>query len=395
MSWIRTTRRPAPAPERRSLALIPGPADDTIQASFVGGVGVDRAHRHSAVWAAVALRSDLMSILPVRVFRGVGEKRELLPTPNVLIQPCADMAVDEFAAAVEWCLTLRGNAYAKVTEWDSLLYPRRVELLHPDFVWADYDEKTGATRYRVNGKQIDPADVLHIRRRRTPGSPEGMSALSYARQSILTGLAAEDFSYRFFNDGAHPTALLKAAKAINDQAAKTAKARFLAALNGRREPVVLGGDWSYEQIQVNPEDSQFLETMQASDVTIARFLRVPATMIDAAAPNGGAITYQNIESRASDFLTYYMQAGITRYESWLGKCFTPRGQYVLLDTDVMVRTDAMTQAKVDRLRLFNAQTNPNELRARDGHGTIPEGDKFAWPLAAPQEMAKSVPVQGT
>jgi len=392
VSLLRSHRAPAPAPERRSSAIIPGPLDDP---SLMPGMYLttETAHRHSAVWAGTSIRSGVMSILPVQVFKGTGAEQTLLPTPAVLTDPCADMEIDEFGGCIEWSLVLRGNAYVHVTAWDALMYPRKVEVLHPDFVWPDVNEK-GYVTYRVNGKAVDPADMLHIRRHRPAGAVEGMSALTYARKSILAGLAAEDFGSRFFTDGGHPTALLKAAKAINDTAALTAKKRFLAALNGRREPVVLGGDWSYEQIQVNPEDSQFLETMQANDVVVARFVGVPASMIDAGVASG-SITYANVETRALDFLVFHMQPAIVRYEKWLGKSFTPRGQRVVLDTAVMLRTDATTQAKVDRLRLFNAQTNPDELRAREGKGPIPEGSTFAWPLAAPQEMSKNVPVQGT
>lgn len=375
--------------EHRSNGTVPGPLDDpgSLSGSGFAYLTPESAQRHSVVWAAATLRSNLMSIFPPKVYRASATNPEAQPEPvtlpPVFQQPNPNLDFDELAWAVEWSLLMRGNAFLVVTQRDRLQFPTMVEVLHPDYVWT-FTDKDGFTAYRASGKVLNPADVLHLRRYRAPGALEGMSPLSYARKAILLGLQAEDFGARFFSDGGHPTALIKVAKSISDTAADTIKKRFLASLNGRREPVVLGGDMSYEQIQISPEDSQFLQTIQANDSTVARFMGVPGGLVDANPPAGGSITYANRETRALDFLVFHMQAPITRWERFL-TAMTPRGQFVRVDTEVLLRTDALTLSNVNKNRLANGEVVPDELRAAAGRGPLPDGLGLisAWPPKAP------------
>lgn len=385
-----TRRAPVPQVEKRTtVGTIPGPLDG-ILAGAPGYVGTDSAHRHSVVWVGVGIRAGLLQTMPVHTYTKRSDgSRVRVDNPPVLVEPWPDFDGDEFAFAVEWSLCLRGNAYGVITQRDKFLYPQRVALLHPDLVWAQYNEKTGAPEYYTGGQQLNPDDVWHVRRYRPPGALEGLSALSYARQSILLGLGAEEFATRFFTDsGARPTALLRAKDKLNDIQAETIRRRWDAAMNNKRGMAVIGGDLDYSAISVSPADSQFLDTIQASDAIVARYIGIPGGMVDANMPtSGSAITYANREQRALDFLIFYLQPAITRYENVLGKLI-PRSFYVKLNTDAMLRMDAFEQAKVNRLRLFNGETTPDELRALADKTPLPngQGEVFLWPPTIPNTL---------
>src|SRR6202012_4418110 len=108
-----------------------------------------------------------------------------------------------------------------------------------------------------------------------------------------------------------------------------------------REPVVMTGGWRYQQISVNPTDSQFLGTLSQSDLIVCRFHRVPPEIV-AVAITGSSITYANVEQRSLDFLTYCMQRWITWWERKLGNLLPP-GQYVKFDLSPLLRTDILTR----------------------------------------------------
>jgi HK97 family phage portal protein len=179
---------------------------------------------------------------------------------------------------------------------------------------------------------------------RFPGSPLGMSPLQYAAKVTRIGLNAQQFGNQYFEDGGHPTGVLTndTVKLVSQDDARTLKQRFMEALRGSREPVVMGGGWKYTKVQINPDESMFLETQKLSDTQVCRYMgRVPPELIGAAS-EGSAITYANVEQRAMHFLTFTMFRWIKRWEMWLGACL-PDGIYVKIDTDALDRVDFLTK----------------------------------------------------
>jgi HK97 family phage portal protein len=135
----------------------------------------------------------------------------------------------------------------------------------------------------------------------------------------------------------------------------------MAAVHGSREVALLTGGWKYQQIQVNPTDSQFLGTLSASDLMVCRFHRVPPEIV-ACAITGSSITYANVEQRGLDFLTYCMQRWITWWERKLGNLL-PSGQYVKFDLSPLLRTDILTRWVVNYAQLTSRAMTQTEVRA--------------------------------
>ena len=97
-------------------------------------------------------------------------------------------------------LLLGGNAYAFI-EYDMsgrvlALWP----LLHTDV--TPFRDTNGQVKFQVLGENYSRFEILHI-----PGLSYdgllGLSPISYAREAIGLGIAAESFGARFFKDGTH------------------------------------------------------------------------------------------------------------------------------------------------------------------------------------------------
>ena len=63
-------------------------------------------------------------------------------------------------------------------------------------------------QYRLNGEELLPDDVWHVRADTFPGAVLGLSLVEYARQTIGLGLAAEKFGAQWFGDGSIPSGVL-------------------------------------------------------------------------------------------------------------------------------------------------------------------------------------------
>jgi HK97 family phage portal protein len=345
----------------------------------------------SAVWACVRLLSDAVSMMPLQSYTVRNGVRVPTPPPSFLVKPSADATMPEWIYMAMVSALLRGNVYGDIVARDSYGYPTQIELYNPDSVTCQTDPKTGRVVYRVNGNTIPAQDVFHLRAYRMPGSRLGLSPIQYAAKQINTDAAVSDFAYGFFRDGAHPSAVLSAVAPLNQEQAKTAKERFMAAIKGR-EPAVLSGGLEYKQVQVSPNESQFLETQKYGVAEIARIFGVPPEMI--AAEAGNSMTYTNVEQRGIDFLTYSVQPWLTRFEAALAGLF-PGARHLRFDTSILTRTDYETTMKSTAIGIASKQMTPDEARAKRDEPPLTDEQK-SWlsiiPLeVSPTGLPKAVP----
>ena len=374
----RTAARPPQEQRIAQLSFISPPVGAHIQAveDLYGTGSPEQAQRHSAVWACRDLIASMMSMLQPWSFRvppsgihtptpgpgvgAMGTPVKVTNQPVILNQPSADMDIGDFLYAATLALT-QGNVYGSIVDRDRLGYPAQIELQDNARVLVR-KQTDGALEYKFSGQLQDPAAVWHKSIFRPPGSLTGMSVLQFAQRAVRLGLNAEEFGNGFFEDGAHPSALLTndSQAEFSQEDAQTVKQKFIAAMHGSREPVVMTGGWKYQQVQVNPTDSQFADTMKLSDAKVCRFFRVQPEMVGVAS-EGSAITYANVEQRALDFLTYTMQRWITWWERKLGS-MTPAGQYVKFDLSPLLRTDIWTRWQVNHAQIASRVMTQDEVR---------------------------------
>ena len=376
------------------LAFIEPPIGANIQAvqDIYGRPGSPAANmRHSAVWACQDLIASMMSMLQPWAFElplngvptpnpGQGGTAQTAETPvklsrqpQILNEPADSMDIGDWLYAGTLSL-LRGDVFGAKVAYDSLGYPVQIELKSPATTSVQQGPD-GRLVYKFRGQLQQPGTVWHRSVFRGPGDLRGMSIMDFARRAIQLGLNAEEFANGFFEEGAHPSSLL-----LNDSTAKmsqkdatSVKQKFMAAVHNSREPAVLTGGWKYQQIQVNPTDSQFLGTLSQSDLMVCRFHRVPPEVV-AVAISGSSITYANVEQRGLDFLTYCMQRWITWWERKLGNLLAP-GQYVKFDLSPLLRTDILTRWVVNYTQATSRLMAPSEVRAGEDLPPLTEEQK--------------------
>ncbi len=325
-------------------------------------VTVSTALTLSAVWSCVMLRADLLSTMPLDLYRKLpGGVPYQISKPPVLTTPGGDrMYLEEWLFASQVSLDLRGFSAGIVVARDGLGYPRQIELQNPDTV--TYGRlSSGAMGYRVNGKGVDTAHLWLERANSFPGQPLGLSPIAFAASSVGVALAAQTFGAEWFANGATPSAVLTSDQKIDSTQAKTIKQRFVEAIGNRREPLVLGQGLTYSQISVAADESQFLATMKYGVQEACRiFGRVPPELIGAEA--GSSMTYANVEQRSLTFLTYGFGPTLVRRENALSR-LTPVPQFCKFNRGALLATDLHTRYTAHAIGIAGKFLTPDEARS--------------------------------
>jgi HK97 family phage portal protein len=362
-------RRPVEEPVDRSLTL---PASWHMGGDYasLNPANAGTAMQSVAVGATVDLISSLGSELPVEVYTGAGRK---ITTPGNVLDPAGDgTGVEDWVYQLLMSYLLAGNVYGATTEWaPNGLYRRHADLFNPDDVTVA--KVDGQVQWRVKGKVFDrPADFFHRRSNPMPGRLLGLSPIELHASQIGISLSATQFGRQWFTDGAHPSGLLRNEGNLTAEQADIAKRRFLAA-RGSREPLVLGKGWSYDGIQITPEESQFLETSGMSEAQCARMYGPGFAEILGYA-TGGSMTYANVVDRRQDLLVLSMNRWLRRVERVLSM-LTPAPQVVKLNRDALLEATTLQRYEAHASALTNRWRTVNEVRAIEDLSPVEWGDQ--------------------
>lgn len=352
-----------------------------------GTVDDGTAMRHSAVWACVRLIAGVGSTLPIDQFRTVNGEQTPATLAQVLADPSPDVSPSVWRYQMWSSLLLAGNTYGLITEFTASGFPRRIDILNPSMVtWHD---QAGEWVTELNGRQVDRwpnGPLWHAPMFAAPGQPFGLSPVSFAAKSINTGLEAEKFGGEFFTGGGHPTSVVYSDQLLTPEQAEGVKKAFVGATRGR-EPAVFGAGLKHEQIQINPTDSQFLDTQRFTVEQIARVYGVFPEMIGAAT-SGSSVTYANREQRAADWLTYGLVPYLVPVEEALS-ALIPRPQRVKANVSAVLRSDLKTRYESYEIagRIGNLTGTPllttNEMRDYENMPPLDGGDEFTPTTAVP------------
>jgi len=358
---------------------------------------VENMRRHSAVFACRDLISRMISTLPIHEYRR--ESRSPNGSPGRLV-PVDDPALwlenvdgrsrmfHDFAYAVIDSTLSRGMGFARVASTDRRGWPDALIDVDPTAVTVterrtrSMNSTLGAEEWQLYGRPVElwPAGPLWVMHGYpVAGMPFSISPLTYASLAVEIGLNAQDFGAQFFRDGGIPKAVLENEAEVTPRAREKVLDIWEEETTGNRRVRALSNGWTFKQITINPDESQFLQTISATIPDIARMFGVDPRDIGSAVSGGGTLTYQNPELDQLRLLVRTLGPWLIRLEKALS-ALRPRGRVLRFNVDALLRVDTITRHKAYESAIRNGWLNVNEVRLLEDRPEIGEqGDRYLWP----------------
>lgn len=264
----------------------------------------------------------------------------------------------------------RGNAYV-LKQRDGRGVVVKLYVLDPTLVTplvADngsvfYELRTDALS-GVGERVIVPArEIIHDRFNCFFHPLVGLSPIFAGGLAATQGLAIQNDSTVFFQNGAQPGGVLTAPGAINDDTAARLKAYWDANFSGtnRGKVAVLGDNLKYEAMRAKSTDSQMIEQLKWTAEVVCSTYHVPPYKIGV----GQMPTYNNIQSLNVEYYSQCLQRLIEDIELCLDEGLgMAENVGTEFDLDGLLRMDSVTQMTVLKEAIGASVMAPNEARRK-------------------------------
>ena len=334
----------------------------------------DAAMSLSTVYTCVSILADAVATLPLNGFLKTSDKSKvpISPMPLLLTDPWPEGTLGDFLTQVMVSLTLRGNFFGQIIDYDANGSPSMVRPIHPDSVMARRNQKTGARMYWIDGALQDPTTVVHIPALLVPGSFIGLNPVEYMRQSWSTAAAAEKYGGQFFANSANPSGIISTEEDLAEDEVRAMAQSWKEAHGGLGNalyPAILTGGAKWQQISISPDDAQFLGVRAFQKNEIAGFFRLPLSMVGESNPDERGMSP---EDREIGFVTNTLTPWLTRIEQYLSRMI-PNTQYAKFDVSGRLRGDTLSRFQAYTLAVNGGWMNNDEIRNREDMAPMPDG----------------------
>jgi HK97 family phage portal protein len=310
----------------------------------------------SAVWAAVRLRSDLISTFPIETYRTIDNMRVDVGATPFINSP----GFMEFLASSQRELDTTGNSIGTINSFYVNNVPADITL-YPSAACQVLIRDNKLYKYRIGGTEYWPDVVWHEKQFTVSGLHVGLSPIEAAAFTLGQFASVQEFASQWFMSGNGPRVSLKnTEKKIDNKAATIAKESWKAT-QAMGEPFVHGSDWEYSFIQAQSASNDWLEAQRFGLTEAARYFGVPADLLDAAM-SGDHVTYANVVQRNLQFLIMNLGPAIRRRENALSMLL-PRPRSIRFDENALLRMDPVTVAQVIETKIKSKVLAPSEARA--------------------------------
>jgi HK97 family phage portal protein len=349
----------------------------------------------TAVYACVRVLAESIASLPLHVYRrsGSGNQERAEDHPLYFLlhdEPNPEMTSYTLRETMMVHILLYGNSYAQILRngrGEAVgLYP-----LLPNRMSIERDEKTGQLFYRYTRVTQEPPtmegstvvlpteEVLHIPGLSMDGLV-GLTPIAACLNAVGAGLAADEYSSRYYANGAAPLGILETPTLIKNP--ELLRQSWNEAFGGSRNAgkvAVLEQGVTFKPVSLSPQDSQLLETRRFSVEEICRIFRVPPHMVQ----NLERATFNNIEQMSLDFVMYSLMPYLKRWEQSMSRALLSREEKKTLEirfnVDGLLRGDYKSRMEGYSVGINNGFLCPNDVRELEGFDRIPAelgGDTF-------------------
>lgn len=352
------------------------------------GVYVDpsRAMRQAAVWACVTYLSRTIAQLPWQVMQsrpnGGADRMETHPVDWLLnVRPNPEMGSFTFRQTMMGSALRYGNGYAEIVR-DLRGVPMEMWVIHPSRMRVERND-SGQLIYLVSNNtsedvELQAFEVFHVRG--FGDGPVGMNVIQFAAQSIGWAQATELFGSSHFGEGLNPSGIIEVPGEMSPEGMKQLRAAMHDLYRGRNRTMFLDGGMKWQKVSSNPEESQFVSTMQHQVEEICRWFGVPPHKVQHMLRS----TFSNIESQNIEVVVDSIVPWVRVFEDEaIYKLFgqNRQGLFTRMNVNGLLRGDTAARAQFYKEMWAMGAYSPNEIRALEDENPIgKEGDARFVPV---------------
>jgi len=350
-------------------------------------VSADKAIRLSAVWACVRLLSESVSTLPLKIYErqqdGSRKPATQHPAYQVLCRrPNVEMTPSRFMLMLVASICLRGNGFVEKKMIGNKLVSL-VPLLPQNMVVKRLDN--GSLEYTYtesDSKRVIPVkNIMHIRGFGLDGVC-GMMPMMTGRDVIGAAMAVEESAAKIFENGLQSSGFLSAETALDKDQRERLRG-YMQAFTGSRNAgkiMVLEGGLKYQNVTMNPEAAQMLESRAFSIEEICRWFRVPPFMVGHADKQSSWAS--SVEGMNLQFLTNTLRPLLVNIEQEISRCLLDGDEDLFAEFSVegLLRADSAGRSAYYTTALQNGWMSRNDVRRLENMPPIEGGDLYTVQL---------------
>ena len=351
-------------------------------------VSADKAIRLSAVWACVRLLSESVSTLPLKIYErqqdGSRKPATQHPAYQVLCRrPNVEMTPSRFMLMLVASICLRGNGFVEKKMIGSKLVSL-VPLLPQNMVVKRLDNGSLQYTYTESDSQrvIPAKNIMHIRGFGLDGVC-GMMPMMTGRDVIGAAMAVEESAAKIFENGLQSSGFLSAETALDKDQRERLRG-YMQAFTGSRNAgkiMVLEGGLKYQNVTMNPEAAQMLESRAFSIEEICRWFRVPPFMVGHADKQSSWAS--SVEGMNLQFLTNTLRPLLVNIEQEISRCLLDGDEDLFAEFSVegLLRADSAGRSAYYTTALQNGWMSRNDVRRLENMPPIEGGDLYTVQLS--------------
>lgn len=327
----------------------------------------------ATVRTCVNLRSDLIAMLPLKVYRKT-ERGSIEQPDHPLARLFRGKVAPGFTSfkwrkCVQTCFDLGGNGYTRIYR-NAYAEPERLRWLKPADVLPLENRQTGAVGWRVNGQGVlFEHDVLHVANLSTNGRT-GRSPIQDLRETVGLSLTAEEAAARSFSNGNRRPGVIVGRENYTKEKAEVFLAYWMqhygGAANTGKVPFVWGGvDW--KEAGFSNQDAELLLTRKFTKEEIASIFQIPLHLVNSTEKSTAGYG-ANVAEVNQGLVDYMLQPLCENWEAEMDSTLLTERElderfFIKFSVDALLRGSPETRAKVYQIMRGIAAMSVNEVRS--------------------------------
>lgn len=321
--------------------------------SYAGkSVSPETAMKLSAAWSCVKSNSQVIGSLPISIQEKQSNGQFVAIEPDIAeiltMTPNPTQTGMEFWEGNASQTQLQGNSYCERLEVGSRLVGLRPLM---DVTPRLRTDRRFDYIARENGKSyiLPPEKVFHLRGFGA-GNGLGLSAIKYGADSLGAAIAADETAGSIFKSGLMAAGILKTEQNLTPEQREQLQGWIEKFVGSKRagKVMTLEAGLSFDQLNMNPEDAQLLDTRRFQVEDVCRWFGTPPIIVGHAGA-GQTMWGSGVEAILLAWRTLGINPQLRRYEARCNRDLMPAGKrgkwFVRWDREAMMEMDSKSTAE--------------------------------------------------